>query len=73
MKYTLLFILPSSVAMLILLVLYVPLTCGQMSRATGDDTVYELGTGWYIFSGALVLLLVYSVYNLNRFFYGWKS
>jgi len=72
MKYASIFILFSSIAMLILLVIYVPLSCGQVSRITGGESVCELGTGWYIFTGAFVLLLLYSVYNLNHFFYGWN-
>lgn len=72
MKHALLLTLIISLIMLIILLLYVPLLCGQMAYATSGEYVCDLGTGWYIFTGVFLILTLYSVYNLNHFFCGWN-
>ena len=70
MKYGLWLIFIISIVMLNILLVYVPVSCGQMEHVTDGEYVCDLETGWYIYTGAFVILLLYSVYTLHRISYG---
>jgi hypothetical protein len=72
MKHALVITLLVSILMLVVLLLYVPLSCGQMVYATSGEYICDLEIGWYFYTGAFVVLMLYSAYNLNRLFYGWN-
>jgi TRAP-type mannitol/chloroaromatic compound transport system permease small subunit len=61
---TCLFTAALSIFLLVILILVVPDACSQIAKGSGGEYVCELGTGWYIFTAAFVLLLGYSLYRL---------
>jgi hypothetical protein len=60
--YALTFIV--AVAMLAYLVLVVPVLCGRVIVESNGEYACDIWTGWYIFTGAFVIIAVYAGYNL---------
>ena len=72
MKHAYLLTFIVSFIMLVILLVYVPLSCGQVIYATSGEYKCKIEMGWYLYTGVFIVLMLYSIYNLNRFFNGWN-
>jgi hypothetical protein len=55
--------------MLLILFLFAPAMCADITVSGGGDRVCELGSGWYLFSIALILLFLYSGFKFYKMRY----